>query len=202
MALTDELAREQTATAGIRTICGSPIYADFVPIEETLIIARLMFAGAVQVGKTSVPVYVTEPDWFPISAQGSMPRTVRDTALMLSVLAGPDPRVPISLNESRVSFRASLERDFSGSKMVWSRDLGSFPVDDAVSRAIEPQVAAFSAVGCSLEGAHPAFHDADFCFKTLRAWAFESRSPLLREEHHDKIKETIIWNVEAGQRQS
>ena len=268
--------KDLVATAGIRTTCGSPIYADFVPTEDALIVERLKSAGAVQVGKTNVPefgagsqtfnpvfgaclnpydtsrtcggssggaavalacgmvpiadgsdtggslrnpanfcnvvgfrtspgrvpVYPSELGWFPISVQGPMARTVEDTALMLSVLAGPDPRVPISLNEPGEVFRGSLERDFGGVKVAWSRDLGSFPVDDAVSGALEPQLEAFSTIGCSLEHTHPDFRDADFCFKTLRAWAFESKFTPLLEEHRDKIKETIIWNVEAGQRQS
>ena len=268
--------KDLVATAGIRTTWGSPIYADFVPSEDALIIERLKAAGVVQVGKTNVPefgagsqtfnpvfgaclnpydtsrtcggssggaavalacgmvpiadgsdtggslrnpanfcnvvgfrnspgrvpVHPTELGWFPISVQGPMARTVEDTALMLSVLAGPDPRVPISLAEPGESFRGSLERDFSGVRVAWSRDLGSFPVDDAVAGALEPQLEAFSTIGCTLDHAHPDFRDADFCFKTLRAWAFESKFSPLLEKHRDKIKETIIWNAEAGQQQS
>ncbi|HAB10662.1 MAG TPA: amidase, partial [Planctomycetaceae bacterium] len=149
-----------------------------------------------------VPVHPTELGWFPISVQGPMARTVEDTALMLSVLAGPDPRVPISLAEPGETFRGSLERDFHGVRVAWSRDLGSFPVDDAVAGALESQLGDFSTIGCSLDHAHPDFRDADFCFKTLRAWAFESKFSPLLEEHRDKIKETIIWNAEAGQQQS
>ena len=268
--------KDLVATAGIRTTWGSPIYADFVPSEDALIIERLKAAGVGQVGKTNVPefgagsqtfnpvfgaclnpydtsrtcggssggaavalacgmvpiadgsdtggsprnpanfcnvvgfrnspgrvpVHPTELGWFPISVQGPMARTVEDTALMLSVLAGPDPRVPISLAEPGESFRGSLERDFSGVRVAWSRDLGSFPVDDAVAGALEPQLEAFSTIGCTLDHAHPDFRDADFCFKTLRAWAFESKFSPLLEKHRDKIKETIIWNAEAGQQQS
>ena len=268
--------KDLVATAGIRTTWGSPIYADFVPSEDALIIERLKAAGVVQVGKTNVPefgagsqtfnpvfgaclnpydtsrtcggssggaavalacgmvpiadgsdtggslrnpanfcnvvgfrnspgrvpVHPTELGWFPISVQGPMARTVEDTALMLSVLAGPDPRVPISLAEPGESFRGSLERDFSGVRGAWSRDLGSFPVDDAVAGALEPQLEAFSTIGCTLDHAHPDFRDADFCFKTLRAWAFESKFSPMLEKHRDKIKETIIWNAEAGQQQS
>ena len=301
--LTDELAREQAAaadeaqargaelgplhglpvahkdlvsTAGIRTTWGSPIYADFVPTEDALIIERLKSAGVIQVGKTNVPefgagsqtfnpvfgaclnpydtsrtcggssggaavalacgmvpiadgsdtggslrnpanfcnvvgfrtspgrvpVYPTDLGWFPISVQGPMARTVEDTALMLSALAGPDSRVPISLEEPGSSFQGSLERDFGGVRVAWSRDLGMFPVDDAVAGALESQLDAFETIGCSVDHAHPDFRDADFCFKTLRAWAFESKFTPLIEEHRDKIKETIIWNAEAGQRQS
>jgi amidase len=36
----------------------------------------------------------------------------------------------------------------------------------------------------------------------LRAFAFESKFRPLLAEHRDRIKETIIWNIEAGQRQT
>jgi amidase len=110
--------------------------------------------------------------------------------------------VPISLSEPGEMFAGSLERDFSGVKVAWSRDLGMFPVDEEVAGALESRLDAFASIGCVLESAHPDFRDADFCFKTLRAWAFESKFTPLLEEHRDKIKETIIWNVEAGQKQS
>ncbi len=60
----------------------------------------------------------------------------------------------------------------------------------------------FADIGCIVEDAEPDFRDADFAFKTLRAWAFESRFTPLLAEHRDKIKDTIIWNTEAGQKQS
>jgi amidase len=130
-----------------------------------------------------------------------MARTVEDTALMLSAISGPDPRVPISLTESGETFGETLERDFTGVRVAWSRDLGAFPVDEAVSGSLEHQLGAFETIGCTLEQAHPDFRDADFCFKTLRAWAFESKFTPLLKEHRDQIKETIIWNAEAGQQQ-
>jgi amidase len=39
-----------------------------------------------------VPVWPSPAPWFPIPVQGPMARTVQDVALMLSVIAGPDPR--------------------------------------------------------------------------------------------------------------
>jgi amidase len=42
-------------TAGIRTTMGSPIFADFVPDEDGLVVQRLRAAGAVTIGKTNTP---------------------------------------------------------------------------------------------------------------------------------------------------
>jgi amidase len=44
-------------TKGIRTTFGSPIYRDFVPVEDSLIVERLRNAGAIVVGKTNTPEF-------------------------------------------------------------------------------------------------------------------------------------------------
>lgn len=128
-----------------------------------------------------------------------MARTVEDVALLLSVMAGPDARSPIAIAEPGDMFRQPLERDFAGTRIAWSRDLGSFPVDPRVTRVIDSQRATFETVGCIVEDGQPNFRDADEVFKVLRAWAFELRLGELLEKHRDRIKETVVWNIEAGQ---
>src|SRR5919108_2716737 len=44
-------------TRGIRTTYGSPIYRDFVPNVDSLVVERLKGAGAITVGKTNVPEF-------------------------------------------------------------------------------------------------------------------------------------------------
>jgi amidase len=44
-------------TKGIRTTFGSPIYRDFVPAEDSLLVERLRLAGAIVVGKTNTPEF-------------------------------------------------------------------------------------------------------------------------------------------------
>ncbi len=42
-------------TAGLRTTYGSPLFADFVPDEDQLIVAKVREAGAIVLGKTNTP---------------------------------------------------------------------------------------------------------------------------------------------------
>jgi len=147
-----------------------------------------------------VPVWPSSMGWFPISVKGPMARTVQDVALLLQALAGPDPRAPIANREPGSIFAQPLEREFKGTRIAWSRDLGSFPVDPRVTAVIDGQRAAFEQVGCQVEEGEPDFSDADDVFKILRAWAFELSFTDLIAQHRDQIKQTVIWNAEAGQK--
>jgi amidase len=49
--------KDLTATAGIRTTYGSPLYQNHIPTVDDLCVARLKAAGAIIIGKTSVPPF-------------------------------------------------------------------------------------------------------------------------------------------------
>ena len=49
--------KDLTATRGIRTTFGSPIFKDFVPDADAIIVERLRKAGAITVGKTNTPEF-------------------------------------------------------------------------------------------------------------------------------------------------
>jgi amidase len=49
--------KDLVPTRGVRTTWGSPIYRDFVPDEDALIVARQAAAGAISVGKTNTPEF-------------------------------------------------------------------------------------------------------------------------------------------------
>src|SRR5512141_3205959 len=44
-------------TRGMRTTFGSPIFKDFVPDQNLLIVDRLQAAGAISIGKTNTPEF-------------------------------------------------------------------------------------------------------------------------------------------------
>src|SRR6266851_7403851 len=180
--------KDLVLTKGIRTTFGSPIFSDFVPEQDEIIVERLRNAGAITVGKTNtpefgagsqtynsvfgetlnpydlsktcggssggaavalacgmlpladgsdlggslrnpasfcnivglrpspgrVPSWPAADAWSTLSVDGPMARTVADVALMLSAIAGPDPRSPIALGTPGATFSAPLDRDFDG----------------------------------------------------------------------------------------
>lgn len=47
--------KDLCATKGVRTTWGSPLFADFVPEADDLLVARMRAAGAIVIGKTNTP---------------------------------------------------------------------------------------------------------------------------------------------------
>jgi amidase len=145
-----------------------------------------------------VPVWPAATAWLSLGVQGPMARTVQDAALLLSAMAGPDPRAPISIAEPGDGFRAPLERDFTGVRIAWSPTLGGLPIDRRIAAVIASQRSTFAALGCIVEDAEPDFGDAREIFQVWRAWAFVLGYGALLETHRHQLKDTIIWNVEEG----
>ena len=125
---------------------------------------------------------------------------VQDMALMLSAIAGPDPRSPISIAEPGNLFAQTLERDFKGVRVAWSKDLGNLPVDPRVTAILERQIPVFENLGCIVDEAQPDFSTADGIFKVLRARYFEVYHSEELKAHRNLMKDTVIWNTEEGQK--
>jgi amidase len=149
-----------------------------------------------------VPTWPGFAGWFTLAVEGPMARTVQDTALMLSAIAGPDRRCPIAISEPGSLFSQSLKRNFKGVRVAWSRDLGGLPVDPRVTGVIEAQRPVFESLGCLIEDSEPDFSDADEIFKVWRAWYFALVLSELLETQRDKLKDTVIWNIEEGMKLS
>jgi amidase len=149
-----------------------------------------------------VPTWPGFAGWFTLSVEGPMARTVEDIALMLSTIAGPDPRSPIAISEPGSLFSQPLKRNFKGVHVAWSRDLGGLPVDSRVTEAIDAQRHVFESLGCLIEDCEPDFSDADDIFKIWRAWYFALVLSELLETQRDKLKDTVIWNIEEGMKLS
>jgi amidase len=149
-----------------------------------------------------VPSWPGLSAWFDMPVLGPMARTVRDVALMLSAMAGPDPRAPLSLHQDGSIFARPLERDFKNTRIAWSSDLGGLPLEPEVRRVTEASRIVFADLGCIIEDATPDLTDADEVFRVLRAWDFELSLNELLSEHRPLMKDTVIWNIEQGSKLS
>ncbi|GAB2513950.1 amidase [Nocardia heshunensis] len=145
-----------------------------------------------------VPTWPNPTAWATMAVQGPMARTVSDVALLLSVMAGPDPRSPIARSEPGAGFAPPLGRELRGLRVAWSVDLdGTIPVERAVRDVIEPAVHVFDELGAYVSPDCPDLSDAEQVFRTLRAWQFAANlGPLLTQ--HDSLKASLVRNIEIG----
>ena len=84
---------------------------------------------------------------------GPMSRTVRDSALLLQVLAGHDPRDPTTLREEPPDFVAAVDGDIKGLRIGWSPDYGFAAVDPEVIEVTSKAAQVFDELGCHVEDA-------------------------------------------------
>ena len=96
-----------------------------------------------------VPIWPSHLGWSSLSAEGPLARTVADVAYVLSVIAGPDSRSPISIDEPGGRFAAPLDRNFKGTRVAWWKDLGGVPVEPAVKEVVNTQRRVFESVASS-----------------------------------------------------
>jgi amidase len=140
--------------------------------------------------------------WGSLSVNGPMARSVTDLALYLSVMAGYDARDPMSISEDGARFNAPLEADMRGKRIAFCPDFGGLPVDPEVLRVVQAQRRIFEDLGCIVDDACPDLRDAHEIFMTLRAYAFELQFGAIMDRHPGMLKDTVVWNIEAGRKLS
>ena len=258
--------KDLSYTKGIRTTRGSLLYQDFVPDENHPIVARLLDAGAIVIGKTNTPefgwkgatdnrlgppcvnpwdtertpggssggsavavaagmapiatgsdgvcsirtpasfcgIFGMKPQYGRISSPtvgldvahlGPMARTVRDAALMLTAMTGPDERDRQSLPASGVDYLAACDGGIAGLRVAWSADLGSMAVDPEVRAIATAAAQRFANLGCTVEEADPGFadprHAIDVLFHGLLAGRYAAQLAEQRDRFDPALAEML-----------
>ena len=122
-----------------------------------------------------VPYAPSADYWAARSHHGTMTRTVRDAALLLEVMAGPDPHDPLSIDAPPERYLAACDGDLRGLRVVWSADLGYAPVEPEVRRLCEAAARRFAGFGCSLEARDPDWADPGPFHKVIYEVSVASR---------------------------
>ncbi|HEN8800504.1 TPA: amidase [Pseudomonas putida] len=270
--------KDLAATAGLRTTLGSPLFAEHVPEQDAISVARVRASGAVIVGKSNVPEFglgsqtynslfgtttnaydhvrvaggssggaaaalamrllpVADgsdmmgslrnpaafnnvfglrpsqgrvphgpaPELFvqQLATEGPMGRSVVDVARLLSIQAGSDARVPLSLSDGRRDFAAQLQRDFRGVRIGWLGDYnGYLPMDDGVMALCEAALADFAELGCRVEACQPAFDLTRLwqCWLTHRHFLVHGNLAAAYADPASRalLKPEAQWEVEGG----
>ena len=91
--------------------------------------------------------------WSTWSTSGCLGRSVADLAFVLSTIAGPDSRSPLSINEPGEIFARPLNRSFKGVRVAWFKDLGGVPFDARVRQVGDGHRSTLESLGCVVEQA-------------------------------------------------
>ena len=134
-----------------------------------------------------VPSWPTSNAWQDLSVEGPMGRTVEDAALLLSALAGPDARVPISSVEPGSVFAPPLDADLGEPVVAWAPAAdGTMPIDPRIVQAVDASRRVFESLGCRTEDAFPDLAGAREVFLTLRAHMYAADLGDLLETHRQR----------------
>lgn len=149
----------------------------------------------------------------PFINSGPLTRTVEDAALLLSVLAGPDPRDPLCLplgQEPLTYMRSGLAAKL---RVGYCASVGGTPVDPEVAAVVKDAVTAFESAGASVEPVNLVFprpHNelaqtwlrfAAVLYATDVAIFLREGIDLLGEHRHEMAPE-LVDLMELGQRMS
>ncbi len=146
-----------------------------------------------------VPIYPSFMGWDTLAVEGPMARTVGDTALMLSVIAGADDRSPISLPGDGREFLAAVEHpNIRGFKVAWSADLKVSPVDREIEAVASAAAKRFTELGCTVEQAEPDFSRVREIIHVTRALRMVTLHAEKLEKWRDQMNSNLVWNIEKG----
>ena len=136
-----------------------------------------------------------------LSVHGPMARNLPDLALLLSVMAGYDARVPLSNREDPARFREPLKGEVKGTRLawlIWAATSHSRRECSSCAGALR----SFEELGCVVEEARPEY-PIDRVWQNwlkLRAWQVGA---FLKEAYADPSRRALIkpeaqWEIERG----
>jgi amidase len=147
-----------------------------------------------------IPRYPSTLAWDTYSVEGPMARTVADTALMLSVMAGPDDRAPLSYAVDGREFpKAVRAPSVKGWRIASSPDLGGLVlVDHEVREVFEGAVAAFRALGARTDRACPDMSAVPEIVQLSRGLLMVARHADKLPRHREVLQQGLVENTEQG----
>jgi len=147
-----------------------------------------------------IPVYPADIGWDSLSVTGPMARTVGDVALMLSAMAGPDDRAPLSYDVDPRRFTAAVQRPaVKGWRAAWTPDLGGLiPVDEEVAGVAERATRVFRSLGVRVERGCPDFGCVNEIVLASRGLSMVARHADKLAQWEPAMQKGLVWNIKQG----
>jgi len=146
-----------------------------------------------------IPFWPNRDFWGHRTHPGPLARTVRDAALMLGVLAGPDPRDPLAIDASPEDYVAACDGDLRGRRVAWSGDFGYALVADEVRRITEAAAYRFGELGCHVEAVTPTWENPYEWHATLYRAGIAARFGDQLAERPEWVDPSLAGIIAMGQ---
>ena len=132
---------------------------------------------------------------------GPMARTVRDAALMLNVIAGPDERDLLSLPADGTDYLSACDGGIRGLRVAWSATLGYAKVHPEVALLTDAAARAFETdLGCRVDAADPGFESPSSFMSVLWIMSFSLRLRALLGEWASRMDPDLVTIVKRVDR--
>lgn len=147
-----------------------------------------------------VAVYPPNPVPF-LSHVGPMTRTVRDAALLLGAIAGPDDRDLLSLPADATDYLAACEGGIRGLRVAWSPTLGYAKVDSEIASITDAAARSFEkTLGCQVEVANPGFESQHHHFAILWTMSYALRFQASLAEWRSGMDPDLVTLIDGASR--
>lgn len=132
---------------------------------------------------------------------GPIARTVRDAALMLNVIAGPDERDLLSLPADGIDYLAACNGGIRGLRVAWSATLGYVKVHPEVARITEAAAKVFETdLGCKIDAIDPGFDSPWDFFQVLWVMSFSLRLSAFLDQWAPRMDPDLVSIVKGVNR--
>lgn len=127
-----------------------------------------------------------------------MARTVVDTAILLDVIAGPDPSDPHSLNRRPDSYAEAARSggDLQGVRIQWRPLLGNAVASEDVIRECEAALARAVAMGARVEGSDAPFENQEHLIARINASSRRAQYGTLLKQHRSIMCPKFVRQLE------
>ncbi len=156
------------------------------------------FCGVVGLRPTPgrIPSASRAQGWNALSTHGILARNADDAALMLSVMAGHDPRDPLSRPGAEDALSGVAR---PGVRIGVSADLGVAPMSRDVRTRFEDAVGAMRSIFPDIEPVSPNCAGGREAFGVLRGALVRRQFGWLVQEHRGVLTPQFLWNLERGE---
>ena len=146
--------------------------------------------------------------WLPsMGVVGPMARTVTDLSMLLSIQAGYDSRLPLSMEGDGARFEEPLKMDVKGKRIAWVGDFrGHLPFEPGILDVCKAALKTLESMGCIVEEAQPDYPIEAVWRACLQLRGWQAGSALLAF-YNDPAKRSLmkpeaIFEVESGSKLS